>query len=537
MTEDIQYGEAARESLKKGVDAVANAVKESLGVKGRNVVLGSRMGSRITKDGYSIARAIDLKDPVQCIGANIVKEVSFKTVKEAGDGTTTAMILAQAIVHEGFKNVTAGSNPMDLKRGIDKAVKSVVEHIKEYSTLIDVNSPKLEQIATISANNDNEIGKLVADVVAKTGKDGVVSIDDSKSVDTYIDVIEGLQFNVGYTSPYFINDAATLSCQLLNPAILVSQGKISTKKQIFNILEQAAKVPKPLLIIAEEVEGEALHLLIHHKVKSQHQICVVKAPLFGDAKKDALSDIAVCVGTKVVNDETGLRSETLKLDFLGGCEKVLITKDETTILGGFGTDEDIQKRIEHVRTELDLASNDYERGVIEKRLAKLIGGIGVIYIGMASEVEMNEKRDRVDDALRASKCAIQEGIAPGGGVSLIRCIPLLNELKYDNEDERAGIRIIQKAIESPFIQMCKNAGLENKVSIRDIEEKGLNFGYNFKTDKIEDLVEAGVVDPSLVIRVALMNAASMAGTLITSEALIVRAEDPNPMLNQMMQQR
>lgn len=535
MTKEILFNEEARSALKAGIDKVSDVVKLTLGAKGRNVVIGQRIGTRVTKDGVSVCSSINLKDEKEGIGANLIKNVAKKTVKEAGDGTTTAAILAQAICHEGFKMIAAGSNPMGIKKGIEKATYFVVEHIKSISENIDVNSPKLNQIATISANNDPEIGSLVSSVISKTGKDGVVSIDDSKTSETYIDVVEGLQFESGYISPYFINDASTISCLLLEPYILVSHGKLSTKKQIFSIFEKVIKANKPFLVIAEDVEGEALHILIHHKIKTAFPVCVVKAPLFGDMKKDALKDIATCVGANIVNDETGLRSDLMTLEHLGKSEKVLITKDETTILGGFGDQQDIDKRIEFVRKELEIANSDYERNIIEKRLAKLTGGIGVIYIGMASEVEMNERRDRIDDALRASKCAIKEGVVPGGGVSLIRCIKLLDKLEFDSDDEKAGIKIIQKAIESPFIQMCKNAGLENKISIRDIEGKGDNFGYNFKTDKFEDLVEAGVVDPSLVIRVALTNAASMAATLLTSDAIIIQEEDTNPLLNQMMQ--
>lgn len=532
-TKEILFGEESRKSIKIGVDKVANVVKTTLGAKGRNVIIGRKISSQITKDGVTVAKSIQLEDPIEVIGADLIKKVAKKTVDQAGDGTTTSTILAQSIINEGFKLIAAGHNPIELKKGIDNAVNAVVKNIESMSEKVEIDSDRLNQIATVSANNDKEIGDLVADAFKKTGKDGVITIENSQTGQTYIKVVDGMQFERGMISPYFITNEQKLSAEFENALILVSAGKISTKTEIFPILEKVFKDNRPLVIIADDITDEALGILLVNRIKAGYPICAVKAPSFGEDKVETLRDICALTGATLVNDETGLRIDTIGLKNLGVVEKITITKDSTTIVNGSGKKEDIEGRIKYIRTRLELSTSDFETEQLKNRLAKINGGVAVIYVGAATDIELNEKKDRVDDAMRATKSAIEEGIVVGGGIALIRCIGSLNDIKYNTDDEKVGIKLVQKILSSPFRQMIENSGVD--ISIKELENKNVNYGYNFKTDTFEDLVKSGVIDPAKVVRVSLVNAASLAGTLLTSDSLIVQSDDmPN---FQMQQQR
>ncbi len=547
-TKTIKFGQEARLIVKRGMDIVGNAVRISLGVQGRTCIIGKNL----TKDGYSIVKSIHLTDPLEKIGADLIREVAFKTVKEGGDNTSTATLLAQEIYSQGIEIIGAKPkwwqfwksnrmvNSVEVKNGIDKSVSFVIDSLREMSKPIEINSPKLKQIATISANNDEEIGTTVSDAIQKTGKHGVVTLDNSQTGKTYIKLTEGLQFERSYLSPYFINDHENLSCQLDNPYIIVCEGKISTKNEIFpifnKIVEEAKAngAAKAILIIAEDVDQEAISIIITNRIKAQYPICVVKAPGFGDNQKQQLKDIAIIVGANVANEESGLRMDLLKLSDLGTAEKVLVGKDETTIVGGAGKKIDIDAHINYVTKAIELSSNDYEREQNEKRLAKLLGGVGIIFVGAQTDVEVNEKKDRFDDALRASKCAIEEGVLPGGGIALLQCIKGLDNLATNSVDEKSGVKLIQEVLKAPFLQMVENAGLGNKVSISSVLNGSKTFGYNFKTNKYEDLFISGVLDATKVVISALRNASSVSGTLLTSEAVLINEEPQIPFNNPLM---
>lgn len=526
-TKEILFSEEARKAIKDGVDLVANAVKVSLGARGRNVVIGGRNQS--TKDGYSISKAIVYTDPVLSVGSEMVKEVAKQTVKIAGDATTTATLLAQAIIHEGFKLLSAGHRGVELKHGIDKAVAIVVDELELMKQDAEIGSDKLMQVATISGNNDEAIGSMVIDAFNKTGKEGVISLDDSKTGQTYLDLKDGLVFDKGYLSALFINNQANLSCQLDNPYIIIVEGKVSHLKEINPIFQIISKENKeketnrPILMIAEDFDGEALYTINVNRVKNGFPVCLVKAPGFGDNQKNILKDIAAVVGANIANDEGGIRLDKIKLEDLGTAEKVLCTKEETTMVGGGGKKHDLDERISFVRKSIELCDpNDFMgKRQLEERLAKLTGGVAIIYVGAATETELNELKDRYDDSLRATRCAIEEGVVVGGGIALIRCIDKLNNPEVATSDELAGVKLIQKVLEYPFIQMVQNAGLDGRVTLGDVLKKDKNFGYNFKTDVFEDLMQGGVVDALKVIRWALINAASFAGTLLTTEVLII----------------
>jgi len=524
----------ARDQLKKGVDQLANAVKITLGPKGRNVVIEKKFGSpQITKDGVSVAKEIELEDAFENVGAQMVKEVASKTADDAGDGTTTATVLAQAIVHVGLKNVTAGANPMDLKRGIDKGVAKVVENLKKQSISVGDDYKKIEQVATISANGDSEIGKLIAEAMKKVKKEGVITVEEAKGIETNVEIVEGMQFDRGYISPYFITDPEKMESVLENPFILITDRKISTMKDLLPILEPVAQAGRSLLIIAEDVEGEALATLVVNKLRGSLKIAAVKAPGFGDRRKEMLEDIAILTGGIVISEEKGLRLDAAKMDMLGKAEKVTIDKENTTIVNGAGKKESIDKRVAQIRTQIDNPTSDYDREKLQERLAKLAGGVAVLYVGAATETEMKEKKDRVDDALSATRAAVEEGIVPGGGVAYIRAIEALEGLKGSNEDETTGIQIVKRAIEEPLRQIVANAGMEGSVIVQKVKEGKGDFGYNAQTDKYENLYQSGVIDPTKVTRVALENAASIAGMLLTTECVITekKEEHPAPMGN------
>jgi chaperonin GroEL len=524
----------ARDQLKKGVDQLANAVKITLGPKGRNVVIEKKFGSpQITKDGVSVAKEIELEDAFENVGAQMVKEVASKTADDAGDGTTTATVLAQAIVHVGLKNVTAGANPMDLKRGIDKGVAKVVENLKKQSISVGDDYKKIEQVATISANGDSEIGKLIAEAMKKVKKEGVITVEEAKGIETNVEIVEGMQFDRGYISPYFITDPEKMESVLENPFILITDRKISTMKDLLPILEPVAQAGRSLLIIAEDVEGEALATLVVNKLRGSLKIAAVKAPGFGDRRKEMLEDIAILTGGIVISEEKGLRLDAAKMDMLGKAEKVTIDKENTTIVNGAGKKESIDKRVAQIRTQIDNTTSDYDREKLQERLAKLAGGVAVLYVGAATETEMKEKKDRVDDALSATRAAVEEGIVPGGGVAYIRAIEALEGLKGSNEDETTGIQIVKRAIEEPLRQIVANAGMEGSVIVQKVKEGKGDFGYNAQTDKYENLYQSGVIDPTKVTRVALENAASIAGMLLTTECVITekKEEHPAPMGN------
>ncbi len=522
MAKEIKFDVDARELLKQGVDQLANAVKVTLGPKGRNVVIEKKFGApQITKDGVTVAKEIELEDKFQNTGAQLVKSVASKTGDDAGDGTTTATILTQAIVTEGLKNVTAGANPLDLKRGIDKAVNAVVDYIKDNAEIVNDNYDKIEQVATVSANNDPEIGKLIADAMRKVSKDGVITIEESKSRDTYTNVVEGMQFDRGYLSGYFVTDSDKMECVMENPYILIYDKKISNIKDFLPILQPAAESGRPLLVIAEDVDSEALTTLVVNRLRGGLKICAVKAPGFGDRRKAMLEDIAVLTGGVVISEEKGLKLEQATLEMLGTCEKVTVSKDNTTIVNGAGKKELIADRVAQVKNEIANTTSSYDKEKLQERLAKLVGGVAVLYVGANSEVEMKEKKDRVDDALCATRAAIEEGVVVGGGTTYIRALDALKAVKGENADEQTGISIVERAIEEPLRQIVRNAGGEGAVVVQKVREGEGDFGYNARKDTYEDLRVAGVIDPAKVARVALENAASIAGMFLTTECLIV----------------
>ena len=527
---EILFNTDARDLMRQGVDELANAVKVTLGPKGRNVIIEKKFGApQITKDGVTVAKEIELADSFKNTGAQLVKSVASKTGEDAGDGTTTATVLAQSIVNVGLKNVTAGANPMDLKRGIDKAVAAVVENIKKQSKAVGDNFDKIEQVATISANNDAEIGKHIAEAMQKVSKDGVITIEEAKGRDTYIDVVEGMQFDRGYLSSYFVTDTEKMNCVMENPLILIHDKKISNLKDLLPILEPAVQSGRPLLIIAEDVDSEALTTLVVNRLRSGLKICAVKAPGFGDRRKEMLEDIAVLTGGFVISEERGVKLEQATMDMLGTAEKITITKDNTTIVNGKGAKDKIADRVAQIKAQIKTTTSDYDKEKLQERLAKLSGGVAVIKVGAPSETEMKEKKDRVDDALCATRAAIEEGIVAGGGVAYIRAISALDKIKGENADEQTGIQIIRRAIEEPLRQIVFNAGKEGSVVVQKVMEGKGDFGYNARYDRYEDLVKAGVVDPAKVTRVALENAASIAGMFLTTECVIVEKKEDKPM--------
>ena len=529
MSKEIKFEIEAREKLKSGVDKLANAVKVTLGPKGRNVVLEKKFGApQITKDGVTVAKEIDLSDAYENIGAQMVKEVASKTGDDAGDGTTTATVLAQSIIAVGLKNVAAGANPMDLKRGIDKAVAKVVESIANQAQTIGDDYAKIESVAKVAANNDDTIGKLIAEAMQKVHKEGVITIEESKGTDTYVDVVEGMQFDRGYISPYFITDAEKMAAELENPFILIYDKKISTMKDLLPILEASAQTGRPLMIISEDVDGEALATLVVNRLRGSLKVCAVKAPGFGDRRKEMLEDIAVLTGGTVITEEKGMKLEQATLDLLGKAEKITVDKEVTTIVNGAGAQELIAARVGQIKKQIETTTSDYDREKLQERLAKLAGGVAVIYVGATSEVEMKEKKDRVDDALSATRAAVEEGIVPGGGVAYIRAIDSLNTLKGENDDEQTGIEIIKRAIEEPLRQIVANAGKEGAVVAQKVREGKGDYGYNARTDVYQNLYEAGVIDPAKVARVALENAASIAGMFLTTEAVVVEEKEDKP---------
>ncbi|MFA6334981.1 MAG: chaperonin GroEL [Bacteroidales bacterium] len=534
MAKEIKFNLEARNLMKEGVDALANAVKVTLGPKGRNVVIDKKYGApQITKDGVTVAKEIELEDRFANIGAQMVKEVASKTADQAGDGTTTATVLAQSIINVGLKNVTAGANPMDLKRGIDKAVEVVVASLKQQSQSIGDDITKIEQVAAISANNDFSIGKLIAEAMSKVKKEGVITVEEAKGTETEVKVVEGMQFDRGYISPYFMTNSEKMEAVLENPLILLTDKKISSMKDLMPILEPVAQSGRSLLIIAEDVDGEALATLVVNRLRGTLKIAAVKAPGFGDRRKEMLEDIAILTAGTVISEEKGLRLDAVTIDMLGNAEKITIDKENTTVVNGTGDKETIAKRVSQIRKQIEITTSDYDREKLQERLAKLAGGVAVLYIGAASEMEMKEKKDRVDDALSATRAAVEEGIVPGGGVAYIRAIEALKTLKGDNEDENTGIAIIARAIEEPLRIIVENAGVEGSIIVQKVKEGKADFGYNARTDKFEHLHKAGVIDPTKVARIALENAASVAGMFLTTECVLVekKEENPAPMAN------
>jgi chaperonin GroEL len=520
MAKEITFDTNARDRIKRGVDKLANAVKVTLGPKGRNVIIDKKFGApTVTKDGVSVAKEIELKDPIENMGAQLVKEVASKTADAAGDGTTTATVLAQSIYAHGIKNVAAGANPMDLKRGIDKAVTAVVEHLKKQSKNIK-GSHEITQVASISSNNDAEIGKMIATAMEKVGKDGVITVEEAKGTETEVKTVEGMQFDRGYLSPYFVTNTEKMEADLEQPYILIYDKKVSSMKELLPILEATAQTGKPLLIIAEEVEGEALATLVVNKIRGALRVAAVKAPGFGDRRKAMLEDIAVLTGGKVISEETGMKLEDAKLESLGRAEKINIDKDNTIIVNGAGKKAEINGRINQIKAQIESTTSDYDKEKLQERLAKLSGGVAILYIGAATEVEMKEKKDRVDDALHATRAAVQEGIIPGGGVAYIRAIEALKDLKTSNEDQTTGVNIIRLALESPLRTIAENAGQEGSVIVNRVREGKKDFGYNAHDNKFEDFFAAGIIDPTKVARLALENAASIAGLLLTTEAIV-----------------
>lgn len=529
MAKEIKFNIQAREELKKGVDELADAVKVTLGPKGRNVIIEKKFGApHITKDGVTVAKEIELEDPFQNMGAQLVKEVASKTGDDAGDGTTTATVLAQAIVNVGLKNVAAGANPMDLKRGIDKAVAKVVEGIKAQAQEVGDDFEKIESVARISANNDSEIGQLIAEAMKKVKKEGVITGEEAKGTDTTVDIVEGMQFDRGYISPYFVTNTEKMECEMDTPYILIYDKKISALKDMLPVLEATAQTGRPLLIIAEDVDSEALATLVVNRLRGSLKICAVKAPGFGDRRKEMLEDIAVLTGGVVISEEKGLKLESTTIEMLGRAEKITVNKENTTIVNGMGSKDSIAARVAQIKAQIETTTSDYDREKLQERLAKLAGGVAVLYIGAASEVEMKEKKDRVDDALSATRAAIAEGIVPGGGVAYIRCIPALDGLKGANEDETTGIEIVKRAIEEPLRQITANAGVEGAVVVQKVKDGEGDFGYNARTDTYENFFAAGVIDPAKVTRVALENAASIAGMFLTTECVIADKKEENP---------
>ena len=526
MAKDITFNLEARDSLKRGVDALANAVKVTLGPKGRNVIIDKKFGSpAITKDGVTVAKEIELSNPVENMGAQLLKEVASKTADAAGDGTTTATVLAQAIVTGGLKNVAAGANPMDLKRGIDKAVDAIVENLKKQSQAVGNDNKKIEQVATISANNDSTIGKLIAEAMSKVKKEGVITVEEAKGTDTTVEVVEGMEFDRGYISPYFITDVDKMEAVLESPLVLIYEKKISTMKELLPVLEKAVQTGKPILIIAEDIDGEALQTLVVNRLRSNLKIAAVKAPGFGDRRKAMLEDIAILTGGVFISEERGFKLENADLTFLGKAEKVTIDKDNTTIVGGSGKKADIAARVNQIKAQIESATSDYDKEKLQERLAKLAGGVAVLYVGAATEVEMKEKKDRVDDALAATRAAVEEGIVPGGGVAYIRAIASLDKLKGANEDENTGIQIVRRAIEEPLRQICANCGIEGSIVVQKVKEGKDDYGFNARTEKYENLLKAGVIDPTKVSRIALENAASVAAMLLTTDCVLAEKKE------------
>jgi chaperonin GroEL len=529
MAKEIKFNIEARDLLKKGMDQLANAVKITLGPKGRNVIVEKKFGAPgVTKDGVSVAKEIELEQPFENIGAQLVKEVASKTADDAGDGTTTATVLAQSIVSVGLKNVTAGANPMDLKRGIDKAVTQVVDSLKGQSQEVGEDSEKIKQVAAISANNDEEIGKLIAEAMHKVKKEGVITVEEAKGTDTNVEVVEGMQFDRGYISPYFVTDTDKMEAVLENPYILLHDKKVSTMKDLLPVLEPVAQGGRPLLIIAEDVDGEALATLVVNKLRGSLKIAAVKAPGFGDRRKEMLEDLAILTGGVVISEEKGLTLEGAKIDMLGSCEKVTIDKENTTVVNGAGDKKNIDARVKQIKTQIDNTTSDYDKEKLQERLAKLAGGVAVLYVGAASEVEMKEKKDRVEDALSATRAAVEEGIIPGGGVAYIRAIDSLDKLKGSNDDQNTGILIVRRALEEPLRQIVENAGLDGSVVVQKIKEGKDDFGYNANLNKYENLLKAGVIDPTKVARIALENAASIAGMFLTTECVVSDIPEETP---------
>ncbi len=531
MAKQIFFDIEARNRMKKGVDILANAVKVTLGPKGRNVVLEKKFGApSITKDGVTVAKEIELEDPIENMGAQMVKEVASKTADIAGDGTTTATVLAQSIISEGLKMVAAGSNPMDLKRGIDKAVNKVVENLNGQSQTVGSDTNKIQQVASISANNDIEIGKLIAEAMKKVGKEGVITVEEAKGTDTTVDVVEGMQFDRGYISPYFVTNSEKMEAELQNPYILIYDKKISNMKDILHILEKVAQGGRPLLIIAEDLEGEALATLVVNKLRGTLKVAAVKAPGFGDRRKEMLQDIAVLTKGIVISEEQGYKLENADLSYLGQATSVTIDKDNTTVVGGKGKKEDIAARVNQIKAQIETTTSDYDREKLQERLAKLSGGVAVLYVGAATEVEMKEKKDRVDDALHATRAAVEEGIVPGGGVAFIRAIEALDKLKGSNEDETTGVAIVKRALEEPLRQIVANAGIEGSIVVQKVKEGKADYGFNARSEEYENLLKAGVIDPTKVTRIALENAASIAGMLLTTECVVAdkpKKEEPH----------
>lgn len=521
MAKQILFDISARNKMKKGVDTLADAVKVTLGPKGRNVVIEKKFGApQITKDGVTVAKEIELEDAVENVGAQMAKEVASKTADVAGDGTTTATVLAQAMIREGLKNVAAGANPMDLKRGMDKAVQGVVVSLKKQSEKVGNNSKKIEQVASISANNDNKIGGLIAQAMDKVGKEGVITVEEAKGTDTTVEVVEGMQFDRGYLSPYFVTNSEKMSVELENPYILIYDKKISMMKDILQVLEKIAQTGRPLLIISEDLEGEALATLVVNKMRGTIKVAAVKAPGFGDRRKSMLEDIAILTGGALISEELGHKLESAELDSLGQCESITMDKDATTIVGGKGKKAQIQARIAQIKTQIESSTSDYDKEKLQERLAKLSGGVAVLYIGASTEVEMKEKKDRVDDALHATRAAVEEGIVPGGGTAFIRAVASIKKLQGDNEDENTGIAIVRRSLEEPLRQIVANAGLEGSIIVQKVKEGKADFGFNARTEKYENLYKAGVIDPTKVSRIALENAASIAGLLLTTECVV-----------------
>ena len=529
MAKDISFNIEARDALKRGVDALANAVKVTLGPKGRNVIIDKKFGSpQITKDGVTVAKEIELSNPVENMGAQLLKEVASKTADAAGDGTTTATVLAQAIVTGGLKNVAAGANPMDLKRGIDKAVDAIVENLKKQSQMVGNDNKKIEQVATISANNDSTIGKLIAEAMAKVKKEGVITVEEAKGTDTTVEVVEGMEFDRGYISPYFITDVDKMEAVLESPLVLIYEKKISTMKELLPVLEKAVGTGKPILIIAEDIDGEALQTLVVNRLRSNLKICAVKAPGFGDRRKAMLEDLAILTGGIFIAEDRGFLLENADLTFLGKAEKVTVDKDNTTIVGGAGKKADITARVNQIKAQIEATTSDYDKEKLQERLAKLAGGVAVLYVGAATEVEMKEKKDRVDDALAATRAAVEEGIVPGGGVAYIRAIASLDKLKGLNEDENTGIQIVRRAIEEPLRQICANCGIEGSIVVQKVKEGKDDYGFNARTEKYENLLKAGVIDPTKVSRIALENAASVAAMLLTTDCVLAEKKEDAP---------
>ena len=529
MAKEIKYNAEAREFLKEGVDALADAVKVTLGPKGRNVIIDRKFGTpHITKDGVTVAKEVELEEPFANMGAQIVKEVASKTNDDAGDGTTTATVLAQSIIGVGIKNVTAGANPMDLKRGIDKAVAAVVENLRKQSQKVGDHIEKIEQVATISANNDNTIGSLIAEAMSKVNKEGVITVEEAKGTETTVEVVEGMQFDRGYISAYFVTDTEKMEAQLDKPLILITDKKISTMKEIMGVLEPVAQNGRALVIIAEDVDGEALSSLVVNKLRGTLKIAAVKAPGFGDRRKEMLEDIATLTGGTYITEDKGYRLEDVKLEMLGTADKVTINKENTTIVDGAGRKDAIKARVNQIRKQIETTTSDYDREKLQERLAKLAGGVAVLYVGAATEVEMKEKKDRVEDALAATRAAVEEGIIPGGGVAYIRAISALDKLKGENDDETTGIAIVKRAIEEPLRQIVANAGGEGSVVVNKVREGKGAFGYNARSDRYEDMLEAGILDPTKVARVALENAASIASMFLTTECVLAEKKEPVP---------